>query len=283
MAEIAKDDSVQGAASGTAAREVRAGQDAQVEYLDHEGAPLAYIDQGTGPVTVVAIPGLPGSTRDFRWLAPKLAPPLRVIRVDLPGYGRSPRSRFVGMTISQRADPIRALIATLNLAPVVLLGHSSGGTVVAHLSRHHPSLVRCCVLLAPPGPVPHSSRRLVRAAAHALHLPAARLVLDPIGRRVFAAAGFPSYLTDDERCHTVLDDAAFDFAEHAENLAHMNHPTLVAWARDDPIIPADRFLAVATLVPPGPRLSYDQGGHAIQKTHAEELSRASIAFALGST
>ena len=198
-----------------------AGPDASVEYLDYEGTPLAYIDQGTGPVTVVAVPGLPGSTRDFRWLAPELTPRLRVIRVDLPGYGHSPRPRFDGMTTGQRAEPVRALITALDLAPVVLLGHSAGGTVVAHLSRHHPALVRCCVLLAPPGPTPHYSQRLMRAAAPALHLPGARMLLYPIARRAFAAAGFPSYLTDDERAHTVLDDAVCDFAEHAENLAHI--------------------------------------------------------------
>jgi pimeloyl-ACP methyl ester carboxylesterase len=257
------------------------GPDPSVEYLDYEGTPLAYIDQGTGPVTVVAVPGLPGSTRDFRWLAPELTPHLRVIRVDLPGYGHSPRPRFDGMTTGQRAEPVRALITALDLAPVVLLGHSAGGTVVAHLSRHHPALVRCCVLLAPPGPTPHYSQRLMRAAAPALHLPGARMLLYPIARRAFAAAGFPSYLTDDERAHTVLDDAVCDFAEHAENLAQMTHPTLVAFALDDPITPTDRFHAVAALVPPGPRLIYDQGGHAIQKTHAEELGHAITDFALG--
>jgi pimeloyl-ACP methyl ester carboxylesterase len=255
--------------------------EAPVEYVDYQGTPLAYIDQGSGPVTVVAVPGLAGSTRDFRWLVPELIPRLRVIRVDLPGYGRSPRPRFVGMTIGQRSEPVRTLITALGLAPVVLLSHSAGGTVVAHLSCHHPALVRCCVLLAPPGPDPHYSQRLMRATARVGQVPGARLVLDPIGRLASAAAGFPSYLTDDERAHTVLDDAVCDFAEHAENLAHMAHPTLVSWAGDDPIIPADRSRAVAGLVPPGPRLIFEQGGHAIQKTHAAELGHAITTFALG--
>ena len=255
--------------------------DAPVEFVDYHGTPLAYIDQGSGPVTVVAVPGLPGSTRDFRWLAPELTPRLRVIRVDLPGYRQSPRPQFDGMTTGQRAEPVRALITALDLAPVVLLGHSAGGTVVAHLSRHHPALVRCCVLLAPPGPTPHYSQRLMRAAAPALHLPGARLVLDPIGRRAFAAAGFPRYLTDDERAHTVLDDAVCDFSEHAENLAHMTHPTLVAWARDDPITPTDRFHAVAALVPPGPRLIDDQGDTPSRRPTPKNSATEITTFALG--
>jgi pimeloyl-ACP methyl ester carboxylesterase len=257
------------------------GPEPPVAYFDHDGTPLAYIDQGTGPVTVVAVPGLPGSTREFRWLVPELIPRSRVIRVDPPGFGHSARPRLIGMTIAQRTEPVEALITALDLAPVVLLGHSAGAQVVAHLSRHHPALVRCCVLLAPPGPAPHYSQRLMRAATRALHLPGSRLVLDPIGRLAFAAQGLPSYLTDDERAHTFLDAAACDFHEYAEDLAHMTHPTLVAWARDDPAIPADRFQAVAALVPPGPRLAFEQGGHLIQETHAGELGNVITDFASG--
>ena len=53
---------------------------------------LAYTDEGSGEPAIVAIPGLPGSGRDFRWLAPLLADRFRVIRIDPPGYGASPRS-----------------------------------------------------------------------------------------------------------------------------------------------------------------------------------------------
>jgi 4,5:9,10-diseco-3-hydroxy-5,9,17-trioxoandrosta-1(10),2-diene-4-oate hydrolase len=255
--------------------------DAPVAYLDYKGTPLAYIDQGTGPITVVAVPGLPGSTRESRYLAPELTPRLRVIRVDLPGFGQSPRPRTTGMTIEQRTQPVRGLITALKLAPVVLMGHSAGAQVVAHLSRHHPDLVRCCVLLAPSGPESSYSRRFMSAAARALQLPGSRLVLDPIGRSAFAAQGLPGYLTDEERAHTVLDEAMCDFAEYAEDLACMTHPTLVAWARDDPAIPAAQFQAVSALVPPGPRLIYEHGGHVIQATHAEELGHAITTFALG--
>ncbi len=252
----------------------------KVDYLDHKGTPLAYIDQGTGPATVVAVPGIPGSTREFQRLAAALTADLRVVRVDLPGYGHSPRPQLAGMTIEQRADSVRALIAALDLAPVVLLGHSAGSQVVAHLSRHHPDLARCCALLAPPGPDAHYSLRFMRAAAHALQLPGARIVLDPVGRLAFAAQGLPTHLTDDERAHTVQDAAACNFAEYAEDLAGMNHPTLIAWACDDPAIPTDHFQAVAAVAPPGPRLVYVQGGHLIQDTHPQELGHAITDFVL---
>ena len=261
----------------------RPGHGPPMQHLNYDGSPLAYIDEGSGPVTVVAIPGLPGTSRDFRHLAPHLAAHLRLIRVDLPGYGGSPRPAFAGMTISQRARPVQTLIEELRLAPVVLLSHSAGAHVVAHLSHHHPHLVRSCVLLAPPGPHLVYPQWCFRGWSLLLHMPAGRRIWAPLVRAVQNAAGYQHRLTDDERAHPVLDDSVVDLGEHAADLAGMRHPAMVASARDDPILHAEWFREVESLVPHGPRLHYDHGGHAIQKTHANELGPAIVNFALADT
>jgi pimeloyl-ACP methyl ester carboxylesterase len=54
----------------------------------------------------------------------------------------------------------------------------------------------------------------------------------------------------------------------------MRAPTLVAWAMDDPVISMATFRALADAVPPGPRLEFVDGGHNVQKTHAQEIARA---------
>ncbi len=43
------------------------------------GGLAAFSDEGEGP-SVLAVHGLPGSGRDFRWLAPRLSPFARVPR-----------------------------------------------------------------------------------------------------------------------------------------------------------------------------------------------------------
>lgn len=88
---------------------------------------LAYTAEGSGDITIVAVPGLPGSGRDFRWLAPALSDRFRVIRVDPPGYGSSPRSRWAGMSTAERADAVGRVIDHLEVPSVALIGHSAGG------------------------------------------------------------------------------------------------------------------------------------------------------------
>ena len=241
---------------------------------------IAYTDEGSGSLTVVAVPGLPGSGRDFRWLAPALAGRARVIRIDPPGYGASGRSGWVGMTTSQRADAVRAVMGELGVGPVVLVGHSAGGAVVADLAAHDADAVAACVMVSATGrPTAHLARRPLQLAAQILRLHMARSLLTPAIRRLYALQGFPRYLTDDERAYALLDAAAFDFAEHRANLAAMRVPTMVAWAQDDPVIPEATFRALADLVPSGPRLQFPDGGHNVQKTHAQAIADAIVGFA----
>jgi pimeloyl-ACP methyl ester carboxylesterase len=162
----------------------------------------------------------------------------------------------------------------LGVSQAVLIGHSAGGAVAAHMARHHPDLVTECVMLSSTGPTAHFARGPMQALAQPLRIAAVRRLLAPGIRRLYAAQGFPSYLTDDERAFALLDAAAFNFGEHRANLAGMRAPTLVAWAMDDPVISMATFRALADAVPPGPRLEFVDGGHNVQKTHAQEIARA---------
>ncbi len=247
--------------------------DPQPRYLGS----LAYTDEGAGPV-IVAVPGLPGSSRDFRWLAPVLTDRFRMIRLDPPGYGASERRTFAAMTTAERAACATDLITQLDLGPVVLIGHSAGGAVVAHVARHAPELVSHAVMISSTGPQAHLAGTPMRLLAQPLRISAVRAMLAPAIRKIYAMQGFPRYLTDDERAFALLDAAAFDFPAHRANLAGMRAPTMVAWATDDPVIPASTFHALAEMVPPGPRLEFSDGGHNVQKTHALEIGEAIAAF-----
>ena len=234
---------------------------------------FAYTDEGDG-AAIVAVPGLPGSGRDFRWLAPALSDRFRVVRIDPPGYGASARTTWAGMTTSARATCVTDLIDSLGIAPVGIIGHSAGGAVVAHIAHHQPDLVRAAAMISSTGPTAHLASTPMQLLAQPLRLSLVRTVLAPAIRRLYAMQGFPSYLTDDERAFALLDAAAFNFAEHRANLAGMRAPTMVAWSTDDPVIPAGTFEALAAMVPTGPRLEFTDGGHNVQKTHAVKIAQA---------
>lgn len=249
--------------------------DPPARFVDGE---LAYTDEGSGHMTIVAVPGLPGSGRDYRWLAPALSDRYRVIRVDPPGYGSSPRSTWAGMTTAARADAVGRVIDHLEVSPVALIGHSAGGAVVAHMARHQPERVSACVMLSATGPTAHFGRQPLQLLAAPLRLSTVRALLAPAIRRLYAMQGFPRYLTDDERAFALLDAATFSFPRHRANLVGMRTPTMVAWAHDDPVIPATTFRTLADAVPTGPRLEFPSGGHNVQKTHATEIAEAIAGF-----
>ena len=252
------------------------------QFLTSGGSRIGYSDEGEGPSTIVAVPGLPGSGRDYRWLAPQLtARGARVIRIDPPGYGSATRGDFVGMSIADRAETVRTVISELDLPPVTLVGHSAGGAVVAHIAAHEPDLVHTAVMISATGPRAHLSRGPLQVFARLLRLPGGQQVWSPILKRLYALQGFPSYLTDRERALAMLDAAAFNFAEHRRNLEAMRVPTMVAWATDDPIISTSTFQALADMVPAGPRIEFTSGGHNVQKAQAVDLGAAIVEFAGG--
>lgn len=72
----------------------------------------------------------------------------RVMAVDLPGYGESPRMKG-RTTIPGYADLLAKLIKEVTDKPVVLVGHSMGGMTSLTLTLRHPELVERLVLVCP--------------------------------------------------------------------------------------------------------------------------------------
>ncbi len=228
-----------------------------------------------GPV-VVAVPGYPGGVRDFRWLAPALAPTTRLIRLDMPGFGETPLATAPATDIAGRAAFVAEVLARLDITGAVLVGHSMGGAIAGTAASLAPERVVAVALLASIGPRPHPSvdggkpARAVRLATGRL---TGRLVR-PLLPRAFELVGFPRRWGPDQLVHTLRCAAALDFAGWGATVAALPMPALVAWAGDDPLIPAEISAELAALAPAGPRLAFETGGHNIQKTHAVELGAA---------
>lgn len=82
---------------------------------------------GTGGRTAVLLHGMLGSGDSWWAVAPALADRgYRVIAVDLPGHGLSPRD--AASTLGSWAD---AVVASVPGRPALAMGHSVGGTVLA--------------------------------------------------------------------------------------------------------------------------------------------------------
>jgi len=93
-----------------------------------DGQSIPYTVAGRGDVTVVLVHCwmCEGSFWDAQ--VPELSARYRTIALDLPGHGRASATR-AAWTVAQYGEDVAGLIAGLDLADVVLVGHSMGGPV----------------------------------------------------------------------------------------------------------------------------------------------------------
>ncbi|MGW2345005.1 alpha/beta fold hydrolase [Streptomyces sp. NPDC001661] len=119
---------------------------------------------------VLLIHGSAGSLEHWDPVAPALAETFRVIRVDLPGCGRSPEPKTGGFGVPEQAGRIEAVLDRLGVGRVTVVGHSSGCMVATALAERRTGAVTAVVLIAM-GP---------DLNAQTAELPLVRLLLAPI-------------------------------------------------------------------------------------------------------
>jgi pimeloyl-ACP methyl ester carboxylesterase len=124
-------------------------QDVQLRFVEAGGARLAYRRAGSGE-PLVYFHGA-GLTRRWLPLYGMLARHFDVIVLEHPGFGDSPRPRWL-RTMDDLALVEADAIDALGVAAFHAVGHSFGGVVAASLAALLPSRIRSLTLMAP-GPL----------------------------------------------------------------------------------------------------------------------------------
>lgn len=89
-------------------------------------------EMGQGPVALL-VHGTAGATHTWRGLAPLLAREFRVVAMDLPGHGFTTSRRPPDLSLPGMAKAVGALRAALQIEPRLVVGHSAGAAILAHL------------------------------------------------------------------------------------------------------------------------------------------------------
>ena len=101
--------------------------------------------------TVLFLHGIGNSGAAWQDVIDKLPDDIRVISIDLLGFGQSPRPKKV---IYDARTQSRAVIATLLKAGItgrlVIVGHSLGALVAVEVAKRYPVIVRSLILCSPP-------------------------------------------------------------------------------------------------------------------------------------
>ncbi len=255
--------------------------DPALESLALSHGPLTFTDEGPRQAPVLlALHGIPGSGRAFRYLAPQVTGHVRLVRVDLPGFGGSAPSAEAVVSLDGRSRVLVALADHLGLERFAVLGHSLGGASALVLAASEPTRVNGLVLLASVGLRPHRglamSPRRARLVSRAFAVPLVKHALVRMARERYKQRRFPGADELDAKAFAVHFKAigATDF-EQLRRAARSPLPrTLIAWARDDHMVENEIPEELARALPAARTLVFEAGGHNIQKTQAVALGTA---------
>ncbi|GAA2433065.1 alpha/beta hydrolase [Actinomadura vinacea] len=109
-------------------------------FADLDEVKLFYSDDGAGETALLLVHGLGADSHDWIFTIPALSASHRVVAVDLRGHGHS-TTPASGYAVDDYVADLVGLLDHLGIERVVAVGHSLGGTIVAHLAVEHPGRV----------------------------------------------------------------------------------------------------------------------------------------------
>ena len=235
---------------------------------------------GEGPVALL-LHGTGAATHSWRGLMPLLAARYRVIAPDLPGHGFTPMPAPGRMALPAMAEEIAALLATLDVSPALVIGHSAGAAIGVRMAID--------AAIAPEHILSINGALLPFAGIAATLFPAmARtLFVNPFAPRLFAlqariggetgrflkrstgsaidAAGVASYeklFRTSGHCAAALAMMAhWDLAPLERDLPRLATPLTLLHGTADRAVPGSVAQRVAALVPRGEAVALPGLGH----------------------
>src|SRR5260221_4982145 len=111
---------------------------------------LAYYDSGggiAGEPPIVLLHGATFRSEDWENIFPRLATRYRVIAYDARGHGKS--GRAASYAIGALADDLLRVVDSIVAAPVIVIGHSMGGSTALVAAARRPAAFRALVLEDP--------------------------------------------------------------------------------------------------------------------------------------
>lgn len=253
--------------------------EARVRIGDHRWAYDEREAETPGAPTVVLVHGFTGSKENWYPLAERLGGHYRLVIPDLPGWGESQRVAGADYGFLAQADRLAQFLKAIKRegSPIVLVGHSMGGGIVALVAADHPELVARVALIDAAGVRFRDNRfgqavlagdnpfavddeaslqRYLdtvfndRAAQPVLPWPVSRAVIDwriaqaPFEQRVLDRIG-----RSGERFLP------------GEAAAAIHQPALLLWCRQDRVIDPSAMALYAARMPQALQVSLDGCGH----------------------
>lgn len=207
---------------------------------------VRYIDTRGGGNAVLLLHGLGGSIESWTNNIEALSKELRIIAVDLPGFGMSDKPKM-DYTIRFYVKFVADFVKHLQLGKISIVGSSLGGHVAAELAITLPELVSRLVMISPPGALPRSFKPTPALRSYTKVVEAKSV--QQVKQALFAVDGKP---VDGTYAELAFQKMSMPGAKEAfmsalkgsakaprlnRRLDRIKAPAMLLWGKDDIMIP----------------------------------------------
>jgi 2-hydroxy-6-oxo-octa-2,4-dienoate hydrolase len=241
-----------------------------------------------GPPVLLVHGSGPGVTAYANWrlTIPALAERMRVFAPDMIGFGFTERPTPPMVCDTDRwVDHLVALMDALELPAASVIGNSFGGAIALRLAARHPDRVQRLVLMGSVGvefeltpgldavwgyqPSLASMRALLDIFAHSREL-----VTDELAQVRYEASITPGFQESFAALFPAPRQRWVDeMATPEEQIAGIEHETLVVHGREDQVIPVANSLRLLQLLPNAQLHVFGRCGHWTQIEWAADFNR----------
>lgn len=237
---------------------------------------------------LVLIHGYLSSSFSFRYLIPFLTQRYSVASLDLPGFGKSEKSKGFHYSMAQYAKTVLALMDHLKIDKASLIGHSMGGQIALQTAKLFPKRMNKVVLLAASGYLKPFNRWLVLAS----YLPFFPWIVKKgfekrNAKQLLLQVVYDSKLIDqsmiDGYVHPMLEKnfyhALVRLLRHhggdllSEQLKNIQTPILLIWGKEDRIVPLNVGERLSQDLPNSSLKVYEQTGHLVPEERPGQIYR----------
>lgn len=256
------------------------------------GQPVAYLEGGNtmDTVPVLLVHGSSGEKDNWNRVARRLTPRHRVIAIDLPGFGDSPRWSDHDVGLQGQVAALAAIADALGLEQFHIGGNSMGGRVAALYAAAHPQRVRSLWLPGPSGVLSAEPSDLQRHLLAGGDNPLFIRNIEAFDAYLHWLMASPPYipaplkralaeraLAKSDFHRSVFDAAAAETVSLEHGIAGMTVPTRIVWGERDRIWHVSGAARLADHLPRASMLLLP-GGHLPMIEAPETVAADYLAF-----
>ncbi len=222
------------------------------KYLQLNEGEIAYVKEGKGPKVLIFVHGLSSNANAWYRNIESLKNDFTCIAIDLPGYGRSFKNTDE-FTATYFATILKEFAEKMKLKKFTLVGHSMGGQASIKYAAAYPENLEKLILIAPAG-----IEQFTEFEGNAMKMVMNKnTIMSTTEEQIDRNYLLNFYKMPQEAAHMIQDRKnimkSSDFEQHAiaisksvsgmlddkvnDDLAKINTPTLILFAKNDLLIP----------------------------------------------